>query len=277
MGEGGIAFFSEEIEKEITNIAFIKGSIKVALERGEIFNFYQPIINLRDERVVGIEALVRWKHPQMGLIPPSHFIPVAEESGLILDIGRFVLERAVADLKALDDSGLGNLNLAVNFSAKQFLSEGLVENISRELEKNSLSPDRFTLEITESLAMKEPKTTKRILKELKELGIKVAIDDFGTGYSSMNYLIEFDVDKIKIDRSFVALMLENEKALGVVKTIVELSHSFGALALAEGIEREEQLHRLKLMGCDEGQGYLFSPPMDFNRLAEFLKNYKPML
>ncbi len=277
MGEGGVAFFSEEIEKEITTIAFIKGSIKNALERRELLTFYQPIVNLANGKVVGMEALVRWRHPDVGLIPPSHFIPVAEESGLILEIGNYVLSQSTSDLRKLIDEGIGDVFLAVNFSAKQFLAENLVEDIDAELKKKGIEPSLFVLEITESLAMKDPKTTKKILGELKSLGIKVAIDDFGTGYSSMNYLIEFDVDKIKIDRSFVSVMLENEKAQGVVKTIIELSHSLGATVLAEGIETKEQLRNLRELGCDEGQGYLFAPPMEFERLVETLKNNRPML
>ncbi len=268
--EGSVAFFSKEIENTITNLAFIKSNLKSSLEKGELMVFYQPIFDIGSYEVKGVEALVRWKHPELGFISPSVFIPVAEESELIFELGDFVLERAVSDLSSLIKEMGKEIYVAVNFSTKQFIQKDLSERISSLLKEKRVKPELFVLEITESTAMREPKRTKSILERLKSSGIKIAIDDFGTGYSSMNYLIEFDVDKIKIDRSFTMAMLDNPKAEGVVKTIIDLSHSIGATSLAEGIEKPEHLSKLRAFGCKEGQGYLFSPPVEFKDLPELL-------
>ena len=269
-GPGSVDLYSSEVEEELKQIAAVREDIEKALKEDQIKVFYQPVLDLKREKMVGIEALVRWEHPKLGLLPPSEFISVAEDTGHIVDIGYCVLAKAVRDLSRLHSEGMKKLFVAVNFSMRQFLEEGLTESIEEVLKLFKIPPENFVVEITESTAMKDPERTKFILRSMKELGVKVAIDDFGTGYSSMNYLIEFDVDKIKIDRTFTSAMVENERAKAVVRAIVDLSHSVGAVSLAEGIEGERHLKALKEMGCDEGQGYYFSPPVEFERLRELI-------
>lgn len=272
-GPGAVSFYSEEVETKVAQIAVLRNSLSRAISKGEIEVFYQPVVRLKDRKVVGIEALARWRHPNLGLVTPDKFIPVAEDTGLITEIGELVLKNSLRDLARLMADGFEDLTLAVNFSTKQFLDEDLTEKIKKFLKLQKVPPSHFILEITESTAMKDPARASEILHGAKKVGIKVAIDDFGTGYSSMNYLIEFEVDKIKVDRSFINPMLESQKAKSIVKTIIDLSHSIGSVALAEGIETQEQLNALVEMGCDEGQGFLFSRPVDFNSLLKFMRKW----
>ena len=270
VGPGQISFFSEEVDREIAQMAVLKASLREAIKNNEIVPYYQPVFRLSDLKLVGVEALARWEHPEMGTLSPSQFIPVAEDTGLILDLGSCVLNQAVRDVSLLHSEGYP-IFLGVNFSTKQFMDEELPSKIRDVLRSHNFKEDSFILEITESTAMSEPERTKEILYRMRELGIKVAIDDFGTGYSSMNYLLEFEVDKIKIDKDFVIPMLENERAERVVNTIVGLSKSLNAVSLAEGVENRDILNKLREVGCDEGQGYYFAPPMNFEELREFVK------
>jgi len=272
IGEGAVYFYSKEIELETVEEAVLRSSLREAIKRGEFVLYYQPVLRLSDHKVVGVEALVRWNHPELGILSPARFIPVAENTGLIIELGNFILDRALEDISKLKREGY-DLFVGVNFSTKQFMDVKLTQKVRDALRRHSVAPEKFLFEITESIAMRDPERTRDILSTLRGLGIKIAIDDFGTGYSSMNYLIEFDVDKIKIDRSFVTAMDETDKAKSVVKTIIDLSHSIGASALAEGIEKDRHLKLLKDMGCDEGQGYLFSPPVSYDKLLEFLKGH----
>lgn len=189
-----MAFFSEESEREITEVVLLKTSLRDALNRGEIVPYYQPVFRLSDLKLVGVEALARWRHPKLGTVSPTKFIPIAEDTGLILELGQRILDRSTMELSSLLSEGY-DLSLGVNFSMKQFLDERLSDRIEEVLQTYRFPEDRFILEITESTAMKDPERTKKILTRIKQLGIKIAIDDFGTGYSSMNYLLEFDVDK----------------------------------------------------------------------------------
>jgi diguanylate cyclase (GGDEF)-like protein/PAS domain S-box-containing protein len=272
MGPSSVVVFSRDAEEELREIAVLREGLKEALSKDQIRVYYQPVLRLRDRKVVGMEALVRWDHPELGLLPPSRFIQVAEDTGHIVDLGYCVLARAVRDLAVLQSLGFRDLFVAVNFSMRQFLEERLTENIRELLDTYRVDPDSFVVEITESTAMRDPERTKTILEAMREVGMKIAIDDFGTGYSSMNYLIEFEVDKIKIDRGFISAITRSERARAVVKAIVDLSHSVGALSLAEGIEEEEHLKVLLDLGCDEGQGYFFAPPMELKDLKEFIIN-----
>lgn len=265
------SYYSEEIEEEVKIISVIRHDLAQAFKEKQIEVFYQPVMDIREGRTAGIEALIRWNHPELGIIPPFRLIPVAEDSGLINRITRSVLATATKDLRKLIDAGYNNLWVSVNFSPKQFRDPELPTIIMKEIDKKGIPPSRFVLEITESTAMTDPETTSGILKQIREEGIKIAIDDFGTGYSSMNYLIEFEVDKIKIDRSFIELLEERKQARSVVRAVVDLSHSIGAKAVAEGIETEGQRNFLREIGCDEGQGFLYSPPLNFRDLLIYLK------
>ena len=271
MGAGAYAFFSADAEKEITEIAILRSLLKDAIRRGEIKVHYQPIFDLETMRVVGIEALARWEHPELGFIPPSKFIPIAEETGLIVDMGYCITDTAIRDLSLLHLDGFGDLYVSVNFSARQFEERDLIRRIRQNLRVYAMEPPSFLIEITESTAMKDPERTKELFEEIRRTGIRTAIDDFGTGYSSMNYLIEFDVDKIKIDRSFIIKMFENEKAESVVRAVINLAASIGANSLAEGVESELILVKLRDMGCREAQGFHLAPPMSFESLRGYLR------
>ncbi len=270
IGPGTLSFFSEETERMLTTHFILMTSLREAIRRGEIVPYYQAVFNLKNMNVVGIEALARWLHSPLGPVPPLKFIPIAEESGLIVELSHLIMESSMRDLSLLRSKGY-ELFVGVNFSATQFLEENLHLVVEERLRKYGIPPESFVLEITESTAMREPERTKEVLLKLRDIGVKIAIDDFGTGYSSMSYLLEFDVDKLKIDRSFVSKMDESQKAEGVVKMIIDLSRSIGTMVLAEGIEKEDILNKLKSLGCDEGQGYLLAPPMRFEELQKFLE------
>ncbi|OAQ21738.1 bifunctional diguanylate cyclase/phosphodiesterase [Thermosulfurimonas dismutans] len=266
-GENYFAFYSPEMEKELLEDAFFRNALVEGLRRQEFFLEYQPILNLRTKRVIGVEALIRWRHPELGLISPAKFIPVAEKSGFIFELEEFILSQSLKEMALLSNP---DLFLAINFSGRQFRDPKLPEKIEAALKGFDFPPEKFILEITETAAMEDAERSRKILSNLREIGIKIALDDFGIGYSSMEYLIEFEVDKIKIDRSFVTAMLKSEKALKVINTVIELSHGIGVSCLAEGIENKEQLEKLICLGCDEGQGFYFAPPMGLEALTEFL-------
>ena len=262
-----VALYSPEIEKHLAEEAFLRTAMVEGLKRGEFFPVYQPIVRLSDRGLVGAEALIRWRHPQLGLLSPIKFIGLAEKTGFINELGEFVLHRALTDLAPLVKRK--GLFLCLNFSARQFREASLPQRIEKVLSETGFPPERFHLEITETTAMEKAERTLAILGKLRHLGIKIVLDDFGMGCSSMRYLVEFEVDKIKIDRFFVSNMLREDKTRFVVRTIVGLARNVGARCLAEGIEREEELRLLREMGCEEGQGFLFSPPLGLEEFMEF--------
>ncbi|WP_461829207.1 sensor domain-containing protein [Aquifex sp.] len=265
------SYFSKEIEVEILEKIHIKNKLIKAIENEEFILHYQPIVDLQKVKPVGIEALVRWITEEGKVITPDKFIPVAEELELIIPLGNLILKKALKDFSELLKEGY-ELFLSVNFSAKQFINENLPETIRKTLEKFCVPPSKFLIEITESTAMENPELTKEIISKLKRVGVMIGIDDFGTGYSSMNYLLQFDIDRLKLDKIFTERIHADEKVKKVAHTIISLAHNLGAKALAEGIEEEEQLRVLRQLGCDEGQGYLFAKPMSFGDLVKWLKN-----
>ena len=266
------SYFSKEIEVEISERIHIKNRLIEAIERDEFILHYQPIVDLKREKPVGVEALVRWITPEGKVITPDKFIPIAEELELIIPLGNLILKKALKDFYELLKREY-NLFLSVNFSAKQFIDKNLPDVINENLEKLQIPPNRFLVEITESTAMENPELTKEIINRLKKVGVMIGIDDFGTGYSSMNYLLQFEIDRLKLDKIFTERIHADEKVKKVAHTIISLAHNLGAKALAEGIEVEEQLRVLQELGCDEGQGYLFAKPMSFEDLVKWLDNY----
>ena len=271
IGENTISFYSKVVEHKISRNVFLKQELKKAFENEDFVIFFQPIVNLKNKKIIGIESLIRWKHRRFGIIPPSEFIQIVESMDLIYKIGEFVLDGSLYYLSELRKQGFEDIQVAVNFSTKQFSDKDLIDKIFKTLDKYRINPEHFVLEITEETAMREPEETQRILRVLKKEGVKIAIDDFGTGYSSMRYLIDFDIDKIKIDKGFILPLIKYEKSLHIVKAIIKLAHSIGASALAEGIETEQHYQKLLSLGCDEGQGFYFAKPMPFEELIEFLK------
>lgn len=240
----------------------LENQLKQALQRGELRLHYQPQIEIESARIVGLEALVRWQHPVRGLVPPMQFIPLAEESGLIEPIGEWVLRTACAQAAAWQHSGLPALRMGINVSARQFHSPALESVVAQVLAEHGLAPGQLELEITESLSMKDPEETIRILAGFKALGIGIAIDDFGTGYSNLAYLRRFPVRRIKLDRAFIGELGSQSSSHVIVEAIVAMAHKLDLQVIAEGVETAGQRDQLLRYGCDELQGYWFSRPVD---------------
>ena len=245
-------------------------NLRRAVENGELLLQYQPQVNAKDGSVIGMEALVRWKHPEMGMVSPGRFIPVAEETDLIVTIGAWVMEEACREAKALQDEGFAVGHVAVNLSPRQFRDERLIPKVAEILARTRLDPKHLELEITEGLAMKDVDAVVAKLKELKSLGLLMAIDDFGTGYSSLSYLRRFPIDRLKIDQSFTREVNSSSDGAAIARAVIQLGHALELRVIAEGVETEAQLNFLRDNACDEIQGYFFSRPLDPKALREFL-------
>jgi diguanylate cyclase (GGDEF)-like protein len=263
-------FFTAEINQRSRARAQLSSELRRALERDEFCLFYQPKMDLRTGGVCGAEALLRWKHPERGLVPPVQFIPVLEETGLIVPVGEWVIKRACDDMKSWTAAGIRVLPIAVNLSARQFRQPDLDVRIRALIEAAGVNPELIELEITESQLMHDPQHAIRVLRELREAGIRIALDDFGTGYSSLAYLTRFPLAALKIDRSFVADVLIDEADATIVRTIVDMAKQLGFTVVAEGVETQEQAAFLKQLGCEQAQGYLFAKPMPASELHAFL-------
>jgi EAL domain-containing protein (putative c-di-GMP-specific phosphodiesterase class I) len=235
--------------------------LRHALANGELSLHYQPQVSLMTGNVIGMEALLRWTHPKLGSVSPSLFIPLAEETGLILPIGAWVFRTACCDAVRLrEELGL-DLSISVNLSPRQFQQKNLVQVIESALQASGLPAESLEIEITESMVMVNSETTLDKLQKMRELGVKVAIDDFGTGFCSFSYLLQYQVDRLKIDQSFVRQAVDDVNAAAVVRTIIAMSHGLNIKVVAEGVETEEQVRFLLRRRCDEAQGYFFSGPV----------------
>jgi Amt family ammonium transporter len=272
-GGAGVEVFGEAIRLRVIDRMSTEHSLHRALERGELLLHYQPVIDLRDGNVVGSEALLRWDHPDQGLVQPDRFIPVAEESGLIIPIGAWVLCQACTQLRAWEGRprhGPALDTVKVNLSARQVAHPALVDTVERTLVDTGLPAARLTLEITESALMHDARSALRVLRALKDLGVSLAIDDFGTGYSSLSYLQRFPLDVLKIDKSFVRELGVDPGGAGIISAVLGLAASLGLQVVAEGVETDGQLTELRRLGCEYAQGYLFSRPVpaaEFARLV----------
>jgi predicted signal transduction protein with EAL and GGDEF domain len=242
----------------------LETELRRAIERNEFRLHYQPIVSLTDGSIRGFEALVRWQHPERGLLPPQEFIAVAEETGLILFLGKWVLHEACRQARAWQEQfpRTPPLTMSVNVSAKQFTQDNMLDQIAETVRATNVARDTLKLELTESVAMEDPERTRRLLLDLKDMGVHLSIDDFGTGYSSLSYLRRFPVDTLKIDRSFVMHMERNEENREIVRTIIGLARNLGMEVIAEGAETPEQVTALRDLSCQYGQGYFFSRPTD---------------
>jgi diguanylate cyclase (GGDEF)-like protein/PAS domain S-box-containing protein len=248
----------------------LESNLRPGLERSEFIVQYQPQVDIRGFHLVGMEALVRWQHPSLGLLYPKEFVPLAEESGLIILLGEFVMRTACAQNKQWQDAGLMPLTISVNFSARQFQQPTFITDVSQILKDTNLDPRWLELELTESSIMKDPEEAIEKLHELKLMGIKVAIDDFGTGYSSLNYLKRFPIDTLKIDKSFVSDVCKDPHDTAIVRAIINLGHALELTVIAEGVETKEQLQYLTALGCDSVQGFLFSKALSAAGFEELL-------
>lgn len=248
----------------------LESNLRGAVEREEFVVHYQPQVRIPDFHLVGMEALVRWRHPSLGLLYPSDFVQLAEDSGLIIVLGDWVLRTGCSQNMAWQDKGLAPMRLSVNFSARQFQQPSFIASVAEILKETNLDPRWLELELTESSIMKEPEQAIEKLHELKLMGIKVAIDDFGTGYSSLNYLKRFPIDTLKIDRTFVSDVCKDPHDTAIVRAIIDLGHALDLTVIAEGVETQEQLHYLSSLGCDVVQGFLFSKSLSASAFEELL-------
>lgn len=264
LGKSRSEIFDTAMHASAVSRLKLEADLRHAIEKKEFRIHYQPIVWLRDGRITGFEALVRWQRPEVGLVFPAEFIPVAEETGLIVSIGKWLLREACRQMHAwnLQFPSIGPLTVAVNISAKEFIQPDLVTQIGQILSETGLAPGNLKLELTESMTMRKAEQTTRILDELKALGVRLSMDDFGTGYSSLSYLRRFPLDTLKIDRSFVSEMDNNKESREIVQTIMTLAHNLHMEVVAEGVETTEQVKQLKSLGCECAQGYLFSKPMN---------------
>ncbi len=268
-------FYSTELSHNIIEKVNLQANLRQALQRDEFRVYYQPQINLVTGQVVGVEALIRWEHPERGLVLPGEFIPLAEETNLIGPMSEWVLSTACAHVKAWQEKGLTNLRVAVNLSGRQLTEEDLRQKVIQILETTGLSPDSLELELTESVLLRDMGAAISILSELRALGIHVAIDDFGTGYSSLSQLRHLPFDTLKVDRSFVQNVGEKAEPSAITAAIIQMAHTLNLLVIAEGVETLEELDFLRQTSCDEIQGYFVSRPLPGDEFLEFLVNYKP--
>ncbi|HEX6188834.1 MAG TPA: EAL domain-containing protein [Pyrinomonadaceae bacterium] len=259
-GGNNYQFYTADMNASALTRLSLETSLRRAIDNDEFVTFYQPVVDLSSSEIVGTEALVRWNHPQFGLLPPIEFLDLAESTGLIKDISECVLRTASLQTRQWQAQGRQELRLAVNVSARQFRQKDFLERIVNIVRETRLGPQSLELELTESSIMENPESAAEILREIRSLGISVAIDDFGTGYSSMSYLKRFCVDTLKIDRSFVQGVATDTHDAAMVKAMIALAHDLNLRVVAEGIETEAQLAFLNQLRCDEGQGYLFAKP-----------------
>lgn len=270
-GKNNTQFYAPDMNARIGERLDLSGKLRHALDRGEFLLHYQPQVELKTGTVVGVEALVRWKHPELGVVSPARFIPVAEETGLIVPIGEWILRTACAQNRKWQDAGLPPITVAVNLSARQFNEKDLVRMVARILGETQLEPRYLELEITESVVMDNPAEVIITLNALRDMGVQLSIDDFGTGYSSLNYLKRFPVNRLKIDQSFVRDITTDADDAAIARAVITLGHSLNLKVIAEGVETREQLTFLRLSACDEKQGYYFSKPLPADEVAGVLK------
>lgn len=275
-GRNRFQFYVAELNEMVQRRAALERDLRIALQKQQFRLHYQPQLDLTTGRIVGVEALLRWRHPERGEISPAEFIPVAESSGLIMPIGDWVLRTACREARAWQDAGLPPVRVAINLSAMQFRHRNLLDTITSALAESGLEPRWLEVELTESLIMRDVRATIDTLQHLHELGVQIAVDDFGTGYSSLSYLTRFPVSKIKLDKSFVRDVDKRDGA-AIARTVIALGHSLNMKVMAEGVETEYQLRFLREHACNEVQGYYFSRPMSAGAIQRLLRGALPEL
>lgn len=269
-GRNNYQFFRPEMNANAIERQSVETDLRQAIGRQEFMLNYQPKIDLETGAVVGVEALIRWHRPRHGMVPPARFIPVAEESGLILPIGRWVLDTACRQARAWQNEGLAPISVAINVSAVELRAKDFLSNVKQILEQTRLEPRYLEIELTETFMMQDWKSTAEILRALKGLGVRIALDDFGTGYSSLSYMKRFPIDALKIDQSFVRDMTTDSDDASIVSAVIDMGRSLNMRVVAEGIQTHDQLQFLKERHCPEGQGYYFAPPIPAEQLMSIL-------
>lgn len=269
-GRNNFQFYSKEMNARVGERLSLKNDLWHALENDELLLQYQPQLDLASGRAIGMEALIRWKHPKLGLIPPLDFIPMAEEDGLIVPIGEWVMRTACVQTLELQKAGYPHMRVAVNLSARQLAQPDFVDTVKKVLHETGIDPHCLELEITESMVMQNVEQAIRILNDINNLGVHISLDDFGTGYSSLSWLKRFPIDRLKIDRSFIRDITTDADDAVIAQSIIALAHALRVDVIAEGIETQEHLEFLRQNSCDGGQGYFFSKPVDFDHLVGYL-------
>jgi len=270
-GRNNFQFFKADMNVKAVERQSVEGSLRRALERQEFLLHYQPKVNLDTGEITGVEALIRWQQPERGLVPPAQFVPVAEDCGLIVQIGRWVLREACRQARAWQNAGLPPLPIAVNVSAVEFREKGFVQGVRAILSETGLEARYLELELTEGVLMEDAESTASVLQELKRMGVHLAVDDFGTGYSSLSYLQQFPIDVLKIDQSFVHRITADPDDSPIVSAIIDMGKNLKQRVIAEGIETPEQLAFLRAHHCAEGQGYLFGKAIPAEEIPALLK------
>jgi EAL domain-containing protein (putative c-di-GMP-specific phosphodiesterase class I) len=270
-GRDNFRFFAEDMNKLAVERLTLESSLRSALAKEQLFLMYQPQMDIATGRITGLEALLRWQHPELGLVPPDKFIRIAENSGLIAPIGEWVVRTACRQARRWQDEGLPAVTVAVNVSAVQFRQVGFCGLIRGVLHETGLAPRYLELELTESLLLADADMTLSVLKELKSMGVTLAIDDFGTGYSSFNYLRQFRVNNLKIDRSFIRDIAVNPDDAAITAAIISMAKNLNLKVIAEGVENEAQMSFLRSHHCDEIQGYYFSKPLTVDKVGDKLR------
>lgn len=270
LGGNTIHFYSSENTALLEQGIFIERDLRKAIQNGELIVYYQPKINLNDQKIYGFEALIRWNHPEKGIIPPGMFIPLAEQTSMISEIGQLVIQQTAKQIRKWNDQGFHNICISVNIVAQQLRRGQLLDDLDEAIKLNCISGSNLELEITESSLVENSETVMNVLNQIKERDINISLDDFGTGYSSLSYLAEFPIDILKIDRSFVSKIGESKQD-AIVSAMVAMGKAMGMKVVAEGIETEQQLDFLRQLGCDIAQGYLFSKPLPEQQATEFLE------
>src|SRR6185503_1109844 len=278
-GKGGYVVFEQRMHEALVERLELEDDLRIAIENKEFTIHYQPIVDLGSRAMLGMEALVRWNHPRYGMLAPMKFIPLAEETNLIVPLGDWILKEACRQTKEWCDrfANGSDISLTVNISIRQFQQKELGEIVSQALESSGLKPSNLILEITESFMMQETESTIAKLHELKRIGIRLAIDDFGTGYSSLSYLQRFPIDILKIDKSFVDKIGNGKEGRAVARAIIMMGDSLNLKTIAEGIERPEQISALQNLGCEAGQGFDFARPLTADAMEEFLTHNADLL
>jgi Amt family ammonium transporter len=272
----GILFFDKRMHQELVESIHLEAELREVLSKEGLILHYQPIVSVEDERLEGFEALVRWNHPLRGMVPPDKFIPLAEETGLIVDLGKWVISEACRTLKRWQQTirTAETLTMSVNVSCRQFAKPGLVEHVTQVLQQNQLNPSCLKIEVTESMIMQDVSRAVAELNRLRSMGVQIAIDDFGTGYSSLAYLRRMPIDHLKIDRSFISGFDEGTKENDqIVRSIISLARSLGLGVIAEGVENQDQLERLRQLHCDRAQGFMFSRPVEDAKALDLIKKF----
>ncbi|MEE8572176.1 MAG: GGDEF domain-containing phosphodiesterase, partial [Gemmatimonadota bacterium] len=271
-GRARVEVFDKTMHARAMKVLELESDLRTALEQGQFRLVYLPVVSLESGKITGLEALIRWEHPERGLVSPAEFVPVAEETGVIMPIGLWVLEEACTQMANWKERfpAYDELTISVNLSGKQLQQADLVDQVANMLEKSGIEPDRLKLEVTETVLMDDPDYSTAIVQKLNDLGIQVQIDDFGTGYSSLSYLNRLHIDTLKIDRSFINSLGEPGERAVVVEAIIRLAGELGINVIAEGVETSAQLDSLRTLECKHGQGFLFSQPVSAEDATQLL-------